>query len=784
VHIVRHQCLRAGCIPAFLILSSAALAQDDTPIKLAELTTALSLPPITVVGSTPLLGSEVDRDRVPEMTRVLGASDINRTGIPTLTGAMLDSVAAVAINDTEGNVFQPDILFRGFTASPVAGTPQGLAIYVNGARFNDAFGDTVSWDLIAPIAIESVALEAANPLFGLNALGGSLSVKLKNGFTTLTDGVTLYGGSYGRESAILESGHQFGNFAVYAAGDATHDDGFRQTSTSDLYRLYVDLGWREAGGEWHLALTGARDTLGNPGATPEQALDADISNIFTAPNVVDNTYSGINLNGNQPLGTDFSLQTLAYFQTLNQVIPNGTTVQVAPCGNGSNLLCNDDGSPVTTFDNQPVGDFLHGGPYSGLSVQQLDTHAYGASLEITEHAPLGGFANQFIAGLSFDGSYSIFSGVAEIGGFDPLTREFLGPGIVQDQPSEGINPVRVKSDTRFYGVFLSDLVTIAPDLDLTIAGRYNDAQVDLEDLLGGPVTGKHTFDRFNPSAGVTWRLLPRLQLYGNYSETNRAPTPLELSCASAANPCSLLNFFVGDPNLNQVVAHTVELGVRGRTDPVARATWSWDLDFFHTRTTNDIIYETAPYNPNLAFYTNAGRTLRRGAEASVRFQGGPLELRLGYAYTEARFETPLLLNTNSPAADANGNEQVLPGARIPGVPRHRGTLVIEYELTERLRIGGSVVVQSNVYRFGDEANLTQPLGGYGLVDLDASFRLLEHLTLFASVNNAFDKRYYTYGSFGPIGDVPWPNIRGGVTDPRTASPGTPIAAYGGVRVAF
>jgi outer membrane receptor protein involved in Fe transport len=761
-------------------------ADDSSSLETAAGDAGFStnLPQVTVIGSTPLVGSDLSRDRVAETNRVLNAGDINRTGIPSLTGALLEDVPSVTINDTEGNVFQPDILFRGFTASPVAGTPEGLAIYVNGARFNDAFGDTVNWDLIAPTAIQSVALEAANPIFGLNALGGSLSVRLKNGFTTQTTNVTAYGGSYGRASAILEFGQQYGDFAIYAAADATHDNGFRQTNASDLYRLYTDLGWRGGGGEIHLGITAAHTELGNPGATPEQSLNANIGNIFTAPNVVDNTYLGFNLNGSYTLGAETSLQGLAYFQTLNQVIPNGTTVEVAPCDDGTGLLCNSDGSVVTTYGNQPVTDFLNGGLYSGLSIQQLGSHAYGASAQATNRDTLAGHDNDFVSGVSFDGSDSIFAGAAEIGGFNPDTREFIGPGVVQDQPSEGVNPVRVKSDTRFYGLFATDVFTLLPEFDVTVAARFNSAQIDLEDELGGPVNGNHTYNRLNPSAGFTYRWTPLLQFYGNYAQTNRAPTPLELSCASAADPCSLLNFFVGDPNLNQVVAHTFEVGLRGHTEAAAAGQFSWNVDGYHTANTNDIIYETTVYNPNLAFYTNAGRTLREGVEANLRYDRGQLRVTLGYAYTKATFQSPLLLNTNSPAADANGNEQVEPGDRIPGIPMHRGNLVVDYTVTEHFSVGGSVVAQSNVYRFGDEANLTQPVGGYTIVDLNAAFRPSERITLFAVVNNAFDKRYYTYGAFGPVGDVPWPNVPGGVTDPRTASPGTPVSAYGGLRVTF
>ena len=102
--------------------------------------------------------------------------------MPALTDAITREIPSTRVEDVDGNPFQPDIIYRGFIASPVAGTPQGLAVYVNGARFNDPFGDTVNWDLIPAVAIQSVTVQSSNPLFGLNALGGSVNVQLKNGF--------------------------------------------------------------------------------------------------------------------------------------------------------------------------------------------------------------------------------------------------------------------------------------------------------------------------------------------------------------------------------------------------------------------------------------------------------------------------------------------------------------------------------------------------------------------------------------------------------------------------
>ncbi len=770
---------------ALLALVAANTARAQTAPQPVTVPTPVTVPQVDVVGSTPVLGSGIDRDQIPAATNVLGTADIDRTGIPSLTGAILENIPGATINDTEGNVFQPDIIFRGFTASPVSGTSEGLAVYVNGARFNDSFADTVNWDLIPSVAIDTVNVEASNPVFGLNALGGSVNVQLKNGFDFHGADLTAYGGSYGRASGSLEYGQQVGNFAVYAAGEIIHDDGFRLTSQSQIYRLYTDLGWRSDAAEVHLGVTAASNQLGNPGATPVQALDANISNIFTAPNLVTNKYVSVNLNGTYALNDTTNLQGLAYFQNLNQQVPNGATTDVAPCDNGTGLLCNDDGTVVTGRGGVPTPDFLDGGVYSALSTQTLSSHAYGASVQVTNDADIFGLHNYVVAGASFDGSDNVVTGTVANGGFNPYTREYIGPGVVQDQPSEGINPVDVATTTRYYGVFAQDILTIAPRLDLSLAGRFNNAETDLHDKLGGPVTGQNSFNHFNPSAGLTYRIAPWLQVYGSFSQTNRVPTALELSCASPAYPCSLLSFFVGDPPLKQVISTTFEFGARGTVADFRQGKLGWNADFYHTENRDDLIDETTTYNPNLAYYTNAGKTLRQGVEANLHYDTQTFHAALGYAYTDATFQTALLLGSDSnPDADVNGNEHVVPGDRLPGVPRHRGTVVLGYDVTDRWVIGGSAILQSSVYRFGDEANLTKPVGGYGVVNLNTSYKITRNIMVFALVNNVLNQRYDTYGGFGPVDTVPWPMVPGGVTDPRTGSPGTPITAYGGVKVSF
>src|SRR5437899_9245163 len=131
---------------------------------------------------TPTAGSGMDVDKVPASVNAVGAAQIARTGSLNIADALQQYVPGIIVSDTTGNPFQPGIQFRGFVASPVAGTPQGLAVYQNGVRVNEAFGDTVNWDLIPTAAIRSVTVVTNNPAFGLNALGGAVNVLMKNGF--------------------------------------------------------------------------------------------------------------------------------------------------------------------------------------------------------------------------------------------------------------------------------------------------------------------------------------------------------------------------------------------------------------------------------------------------------------------------------------------------------------------------------------------------------------------------------------------------------------------------
>ena len=768
--------VRSGLIEAAIaiLLIGAAAAH-------AQGTTSTALPTVNIIGASPLIGSGVDPNTVPAATNVLNSDDLKREGTPDLTRALNQQVGGVTVDSASGNQFQPTFLYHGYAASPLQGTPQGLAVYVNGVRFNQPFGDTVDWDLIPDIAIDKLNLEGSNPVFGLNALGGSINVQMKNGFTWQGLEADISGGSFGQVQGEFQYGKRDGGTSTYLATNILHQGGWRDLQSSNIQNLYGDVGWRSDTAELHLNIIGAHSVLNGPGTSPVQLLAVDPSAQFTAPNQISNTYGAISLNGNVDVSETTSVQAVAYYRYFLQRAENGNAPNDTPCNDGSGLLCSDTGYS-TTLGGAFIPDFLNGGPYSELDDQTTNTNAYGVSAQVTNSNDILGLKNQVVAGLSFDGAQTLFGAMSFIGGLTPLSREFIGPGVVIDEPGAN-SPVSVAISNATYGAYLTDTLNLTPRLALTLSGRFNVALIDLNDQNGGGLTGRHSYNHFNPAAGVTYQFTPWLTTYAGYSVANRAPTPAELSCAGPENSCSLANFFVGDPNLQQVVSHTVEVGVRGTFTPFDGAHISYDLGLFHSNLDNDIAFINS-VTQGRAYFANIGETRRQGVDASLQLKTDRWSAFIAYSYIDATYQSGFTeASGNNPVADANGNITIQPGDRLPGIPANQVKLGVNYKVNDKWTLGATAIGVSSAYLFGDEANLTPPLPGYFTIDLNTSYQLTDHVQLFAWGQNITNARYYTYGTFAPTSSVPIVQAPG-ASNPRSYSPAAPIAGFGGVRVTF
>ncbi|MFL5284750.1 MAG: TonB-dependent receptor [Rhodopila sp.] len=774
-----------ACLPAQAQLPSGGQPQGQAGGQAEGQAPTVTLPQVEIIAPSPLLGSGVNRNTVPAETNVLTGNALTRgnTTTPNAIRSLNEQVGGVNLAAPAGNPYQPTFFYHGYQASPLQGTPQGLAAYVNGVRFNQAFGDTVNFDLLPEVAIETIDLVGSNPVFGLNALGGALNIQLKNGFTYQGAEVELRGGSFGTLGGYFQFGKQSGNTAVYVAGSGVRASGWRDLQSSSLENFYGDIGWRGDKAELHFNTLLAHSALNGPGTSPIELLGVDPAAQFTAPNFISNQLMLISLSGNVQVTDNVSLQAVAYYDYFLQRVNNGNVPNDTPCDDDPTLLCTETGLS-TTRGGATIPAFLGPSPfaYSELDNQTTNTNGYGASVQGTYTGDVLGLKNHFVAGLSFDGAQTEFTAVGLIGGIAPLSREFVGPGIVIDEPDTNA-PVRVGISNAYYGVFFADTLNLTDRLALTASGRFNAAQINLNDQNGGDLSGNHYYAHFNPAGGVTYQVTPWLTAYAGYAEANRAPTPAELSCAGPTNSCSLANFFVGDPDLKQVVAHTIEAGVRGSVAMGEDNRLSYNVGLYRSNLDDDIAFINST-TVNRAFFANVGQTRRQGVDASLRYRTPRWSAYVAYTYTDATFQTGFVENAGSnPAGDANANITVRPGNRLPGIPAHQGKLGLTYKVTDAWIISAAGIVQSGSYLFGDEANLTPKLPPFFTLNLSTSYQLTPHIQLFAEVDNVTNTRYYTFGTFSPTSSVflaQAPNA----TNPRSCSISAPVAGFGGVRITF
>ena len=295
------------------------------------------LPEIQVISTSPLPGAGIDREKVPALVQTITSEDFARAYSPNITDTLFQRIPGVSTSDQQGNSFQSDIRYRGFVASPVPGQPQGIAVYMGGIRLNEAFGDTVNFDFIPTNAIDRADIQSNNPVFGLNALGGALSLQMKNGFTFHGSEIEFQAGSYGRLHGGVQVGIQRDDIALYVAAQGLDERGWRQQSPAQFARVYADIGWRHDGNELHLVLSGASNYFGVVAAAPIELLQRDWSSIYTWPQTTLNQTALAALNGKFTVADNWTLQSNVYVRSFRQSHVDGNGADVERCSNASSF---------------------------------------------------------------------------------------------------------------------------------------------------------------------------------------------------------------------------------------------------------------------------------------------------------------------------------------------------------------------------------------------------------------------------------------------------------------
>ena len=735
---------------------------------------------VEVVSTTPLQGIGITLDKIPANIQTVKGEEMAKQQSVSIADYMVDNLQGVAVNDAQNNPFQPDILFRGFSASPLLGSPQGLSVYVDGVRVNEPFGDAVNWDLIPLNAISNMNLiPGTNPLYGLNTMGGAISINTKSGRTSKGGSVEASAGSWDRKTLSAEYGgvSKDGSVDYFISANTFQEDGWRDASKTDVNQMFGKVGWQNETTKVDLSFTGADNKMIGNGAVPIEMMRAlGRETIYTSPDKTKNTLAFVNLSGSHWINDDVMFSANTYFRNSRRTTLNGDVNDEAWDGNANG------GSGAWVGEN------------GALNRSKTRQNSYGINAQLDFGQKLFGNKNQFTVGLFYDKSRVKFSQSEEEGELTD-SRTVAGEGVVN-------TTTKLKGDTKTYSVYLSNTNSLNDFWHVTASGRYNVIQVDNKDGLvpqagDDSLTGYHVYNRFNPAVGLNFTPTSDLTVYGSYNEGARAPTSMELGCANPNAPCKLPNAMVADPPLKQVVTKTFEAGMRGNLTESTK----WYSSVYRATNFNDIQFiGTGGLVANAGYFDNVGKTRRIGLDAGFSGTVDKFSWSTGYSFVRATYEDEFT-HPNDVNSSKNGDDEITvkKGDRLPGIPSHQFKARLQYALTPDWLVGTNITAYTDRYMRGNENNNHQAgngddevydgkgkIAGYAIVNLDTRYNLGKGWSVFGKAINIFDKEYNNGGLLGMSSY----NANGTFVDPAAPHgtaflmPGAPRAGWVGLRWDF
>jgi outer membrane receptor protein involved in Fe transport len=697
------------------LAGAALMAQGQVCVAEAAAGGEQMLPEVVVTAMLPLPGPGMRLRDIAVNLQTITGEEIERQHAGNITEYLEQNLSSVTINSAQGNPYQPDVSYRGFTASPLLGTPQGLSVFQDGVRINEPFGDVVNWDLLPQSAIATLqVMPGSNPIFGLNTLGGAIAITTKNGRINPGGQIEMADGSFGRKTLELEHGGTLGDLDYFVTANDSMDRGWADHNPSWIKQLFGKIGYQDADTSVNMSLTAAYNDLQGTQTIPRSFLD-NPRQAYTFPDQNVNRATLWSLAGSHVFNEEWQLSSNAYYRHYTN----------------ENTSSNVNG-------NYGAADSIE----AANALSTIDQSSVGIGLQLSYRGKLDGMNNQFVVGIGADAAHARFRQFSQNAQFTAA------------RDTTGIDQYALATDAKTtngnLGIFFFDTLSLNRQWSITASGRYNDARVRINDQTGIQplLNGDHAFSRFNPGLGVTANPQPGLTVYASYNEGMRTPTAIELACADPNAPCSLPNAFIADPPLKPVTARTAEFGARGKLG----AESSWSAALFRTDLNDDIEFiSSSGASTNTGYFQNVGQTRRQGLEVAAHTLMGELGVTIRYSYTDASYRTGFAEQSGSnSSADANGNIIVHRGDKMPGVPQNTFKLRLDYAATPQWDIGTNLVYRSAIFARGDENNQDRNgmIAGYTVVNLDTTYAITKNLHVFARVDNLLNKHYADFGVLG------------------------------------
>lgn len=798
-HIDGHSTPRVPARIAAAVLASAtttgALAQDQG-------TGDHTLPAVTVTGSALLPGLGIERKRLPYAVQTASDKTLKQSQSDTLTEFMARTLTGVNVNDIQGGAFQSDVTYRGFRASPILGSSQGMSVYLDGVRINEPFGDVVNWDMLPESAIASVSLvPGSNPIFGLNTLGGTIAFTTKSGRSHPGLEAELVLGSSGRKRLDLAYGKRGANengIDTFIAATVFDESGWREHAGGRLGNLFAKIGSQRGATQWDASLLHGVSRLTGNGLLPSYRwADGTQHNglyednpraAYTYPDRTENRLTQLAFSLRHSSDETTELAASVYLRSsrrdgINADVNEQYSDYVKSCAGGFTAAGNA-ADPASCSTTRAAGSKL---PSASLNRSATRQESAGLGLNLTRYLD----KHQFTLGAALDANRVSYSQSGQDGSFTP------DRGVVADPTSQPAVSASVAGRSHALGIYAMDTWKIAKRTHLTASARFN--HVVVSNTLGGRNGGKSgdqpnetfTYNKLNPALGIAHDAGAGLTLFGNIAQSNRVPTVIELGCADPAQPCRLPVGLQSDPYLNQVVSRTVEAGAHWQPS----AATSLTVSAYRTHNHNDILFFTAG-STQQGYFANFERTKRQGIDLSASHRFGAVTAHLAYSFLDASYDATGLLFTGQ------RNVGVSPGTPIAGLPRNTLKLGLEWQATPKLTLGGNMLAVSSLATQGNEDGLRADnapgekskyadwrIRGYAVFNLHGSYRSDDHWEFFARVNNLLDRRYETYGLVArdvfPNGQLLQPHVAPmDAGDARFVAPGAARTVLLGVRYKF
>ncbi len=697
-----------------------------------------SLSEVTVINTSPLPGIGIEKYKLPYEVQSVDSQTIQKSGSRTLSEYMNENLTGVNVNDIQGSPYQSDVTYRGMRASSTLGASQGLSVYMDGVRMNQPFGDVVNWDMFPEAAIDTVTLvPGSNPMYGLNTLGGALAFTTKSGLTTQGNELTTSYGSHRRlKLDITHGGKSSDGWHRFLAISAFDEDGWRDHSSGSLQNLFVKIGRTQEDTNWDVTYMFGNSKLHGNGLTPSTnygefgaasasntttgLYEADRASVYTWPDQTINKAHVLSFNMQHVLDANTELASTAYVKYGTQSRFGG---DVEWDNNLAEGIINRNSSKQTTV-----------GVATNLT-KILDQHQIttGATLERSKMS---------YGATSADGC-----------DLSSSTREVSTTGC-----GSALDTAGVTGTSTAFGTYLADTYKLSDKTFVTVAGRFNQTTVkntlskyNAEDptgtgdgVLDSTASESFTYRKFNPSLGMTHQF-GQLTLFGNWAQSNRAPTVMELGCADKVNPCALPTGLQADPYLSQVVSQTLEAGMRWKNE----SRYSLSLSAYRTINKDDIIFVAA--STAAGYFDNFAKTQYLGVDINAGKSWGAWQLNSTYSYLKATYESSAEL------LGAEREMDITPGTRMAGIPLHKLKMHLDWSATEKWKLGTSMIASSSLVTQGNEDGLLDDGGGagnakvkgYALFNLKTSYAVQKGFEVFGKIDNVFNRRYETYAMLAP-----------------------------------